>query len=349
MQNGGKSEAKSQPPTGKRAVACLKTALCRAQLRRLCDSAVLQIQRWPAPTRGGSRVYWRAWQGLVVRFKPSHAKGCPRHWQTYGTRVSALTGSQSPRKAVNPANAVLNYLYAILEAEARIAGLLIPGLLRVSLWSSAGAGAGPAAASGITTAGRTAYASPSRSVHCNSTEPSCHGRLSLPDLRFHMWVQPGLPSTQGALILVCDYQAPLQSTPDLPRISNYCVLRATDARSAEELCGRIPAIALLVLNTCGTEADVGELVGRVRLANPGLQILHIGGARSADVPDDVPTIPEAFTPEFLLSYVTALIERRPLPPLPGDGLPWAPAPTPEVDWGRRVPVTVPAGQSTEWA
>ncbi len=37
----------------------------------------------------------------------------------------------SPRKAVNPANAVLNYLYAILEAEARIAALAVgldPGL-----------------------------------------------------------------------------------------------------------------------------------------------------------------------------------------------------------------------------
>jgi hypothetical protein len=35
--------------------------------------------------------------------------------------VSSLT--QSPRRAINPANAILNYLYAILEAEARIAAL----------------------------------------------------------------------------------------------------------------------------------------------------------------------------------------------------------------------------------
>lgn len=71
------------------------------------------------------RVYWRAWQGRPVKFKATDAKRCPRHWQTCGTRVSALTGSQSPRKAVNPANAVLNYLYAILEAEARIAALAV--------------------------------------------------------------------------------------------------------------------------------------------------------------------------------------------------------------------------------
>src|SRR5439155_598586 len=38
--------------------------------------------------------------------------------------ISPLT-DPSPRKAVNPANAVLNYVYAILEAEARIAALAV--------------------------------------------------------------------------------------------------------------------------------------------------------------------------------------------------------------------------------
>ena len=40
----------------------------------------------------------------------------------FGSRYSALAG-WSPRKAVNPANAVLNYLYSIVEAEATIAAL----------------------------------------------------------------------------------------------------------------------------------------------------------------------------------------------------------------------------------
>jgi hypothetical protein len=43
----------------------------------------------------------------------------PDHWRTFGTRVSPLTGS--PRLAVNPPNAMLNYLYALLEAETRLA------------------------------------------------------------------------------------------------------------------------------------------------------------------------------------------------------------------------------------
>lgn len=72
---------------------------------------------------GAARAYWHAWQHLPVRFATGDLQRVPRHWRTFGTRASPLTGSQSPRKAVNPANAMLNYLYAILEAEARIAVL----------------------------------------------------------------------------------------------------------------------------------------------------------------------------------------------------------------------------------
>ena len=53
----------------------------------------------------------------------------PAHWLVFGTRVSPLTGS--PRLAVNPPNAILNYLYAVLESESRLAGASLgmdPGL-----------------------------------------------------------------------------------------------------------------------------------------------------------------------------------------------------------------------------
>jgi CRISPR-associated endonuclease Cas1 len=74
-------------------------------------------------------VYWGAWASLPVRFARRDADRIPTHWHTFGTRSSPLTGS--PRRAVNPANALLNYLYAILEAEARIASLAVgldPGM-----------------------------------------------------------------------------------------------------------------------------------------------------------------------------------------------------------------------------
>jgi hypothetical protein len=53
----------------------------------------------------------------------------PEHWRTFQARRSPLSGS--PRLAANPVNAVLNYLYAILEAEARLAAAALgldPGL-----------------------------------------------------------------------------------------------------------------------------------------------------------------------------------------------------------------------------
>src|SRR2546426_708585 len=69
-----------------------------------------------------ARVYWRAWKRLSIPFDRADARRRPAHWRMFGTRVSPLT-EPSPRRAVNPANAVLNYLYAILEAEARVAAL----------------------------------------------------------------------------------------------------------------------------------------------------------------------------------------------------------------------------------
>src|SRR6266516_947362 len=100
-------------------------AACGERARRAKTLAeVRQIEPLAA------RAYWRAWQRVPVRFDVQDAKRRPRHWRHFGSRISPLT-NPSPRKAVNPANAVLNYLYAILEAEARIAALAVgldPGL-----------------------------------------------------------------------------------------------------------------------------------------------------------------------------------------------------------------------------
>jgi CRISPR-associated protein Cas1 len=75
--------------------------------------------------RDAAFAYWTAWAHLTVRFRPSEAARLPDHWATFGQRSSAF--SSGPRLAVNPANALLNYLYAILAAETRIA-LLTVGL-----------------------------------------------------------------------------------------------------------------------------------------------------------------------------------------------------------------------------
>jgi CRISPR-associated endonuclease Cas1 len=74
-------------------------------------------------------AYWSVWGRVKVDFRQSDCDRVPDHWLRFGQRVSALSGS--PRLAINPANAMLNYLYAILETEARIALLVVgcdPGI-----------------------------------------------------------------------------------------------------------------------------------------------------------------------------------------------------------------------------
>ncbi len=74
-------------------------------------------------------LYWSAWASVPVRFARRDVAKVPPHWQTFGPRASPLT--RSPRNAAIPSNALLNYLYAILEVETRIALLTVgldPGL-----------------------------------------------------------------------------------------------------------------------------------------------------------------------------------------------------------------------------
>jgi len=74
-------------------------------------------------------AYWSAWSKLPILYPRTDVRRVPDHWQVFGSRVSPLT--DSPRLAVNPPNAVLNYLYAVLESEACLAAAALgldPGL-----------------------------------------------------------------------------------------------------------------------------------------------------------------------------------------------------------------------------
>ena len=76
-----------------------------------------------------AQAYWSAWYSLPVKFPTADYRRVPEHWRTFGTRKSVLTGS--PRLAVNPPNAMLNYMYALLESESRLAAASVgldPGI-----------------------------------------------------------------------------------------------------------------------------------------------------------------------------------------------------------------------------
>jgi len=89
-------------------------ANCRQALMKAKSSE--EIRRYEAQ---GALAYWTAWHDLSVKFSPSDLRHVPDHWLTFGSRMSPLT--KSPRLAVNPPNTMLNFLYAILESEARLA------------------------------------------------------------------------------------------------------------------------------------------------------------------------------------------------------------------------------------
>jgi CRISPR-associated endonuclease Cas1 len=66
-----------------------------------------------------AKAYWKAWQNIRITFPGKDLSGVPEHWRRFDSRASPL--SSSPRLAANPVNAILNYLYALLEVECRLA------------------------------------------------------------------------------------------------------------------------------------------------------------------------------------------------------------------------------------
>jgi CRISPR-associated endonuclease Cas1 len=75
-----------------------------------------EIRRYEAQA---ALAYWTAWHDLPLEYSRTDSTRVPEHWKRFGSRLSPLT--RSPRLAVNPANAIRNYLLAILETEARLA------------------------------------------------------------------------------------------------------------------------------------------------------------------------------------------------------------------------------------
>jgi CRISPR-associated endonuclease Cas1 len=101
------------------AIAKFRTAVSKAQTL----DAIRYLESQAAV------AYWAAWRDLPITYPKKDLPRVPGHWRIFGTRKSPLSGS--PRLAANPANAMLNYLYAVLESEARLAAATIgldPGL-----------------------------------------------------------------------------------------------------------------------------------------------------------------------------------------------------------------------------
>ncbi|HET6177866.1 MAG TPA: CRISPR-associated endonuclease Cas1 [Candidatus Sulfotelmatobacter sp.] len=63
--------------------------------------------------------YFREWRDIPVNWPKADLPKIPDHWRFAGSRQSPLTSG--PRLAVTPVHAILNYCFALLEAETRLA------------------------------------------------------------------------------------------------------------------------------------------------------------------------------------------------------------------------------------
>jgi CRISP-associated protein Cas1 len=78
----------------------------------------------------GANVYWLAWEAVTMTFVKRDDPKIPDNWRRFEGRRSAVNPG-SARSATDPINAMLNYAYRLIEAEARLAILamgLDPGI-----------------------------------------------------------------------------------------------------------------------------------------------------------------------------------------------------------------------------
>lgn len=73
----------------------------------------------PTPLQGERRRTSTDGSRLPLRFPGRDAGRLAGHWSVFGARSSPVSGAR--RHAGNPANALLNYVYALLEAETTLA------------------------------------------------------------------------------------------------------------------------------------------------------------------------------------------------------------------------------------
>jgi CRISPR-associated endonuclease Cas1 len=97
---------------------CLLTAAAIARFRNKLDS-VESFDAIRILEANAAASYFREWRDLPVSWPKADLRKIPEHWLSVGSRQSPLTGG--PRLAVTPVHAILNYCFALVEAEARLA------------------------------------------------------------------------------------------------------------------------------------------------------------------------------------------------------------------------------------
>jgi CRISPR-associated endonuclease Cas1 len=98
------------------------TADAIARFRTLLPSAE-SLDRVRLIEAQAAKLYWHSWADVPILWPRTDERRVPEHWKRFGSRISPLT--HSPRLASNPPNALLNFLYGILESEARLSAVVM--------------------------------------------------------------------------------------------------------------------------------------------------------------------------------------------------------------------------------
>jgi CRISPR-associated protein Cas1 len=70
-------------------------------------------------------AYWRAWQGVDVKWRATSRHPIPDEWRTYLSRSATQSFAKARnRNADHPVNAMLNYAYAVLMGQMKIKAIV---------------------------------------------------------------------------------------------------------------------------------------------------------------------------------------------------------------------------------
>ncbi len=97
---------------------CRATADAITRFRNKLDSAET-FDALPILEANAAGSYFREWRNISVSWPKADLQKIPDHWKFVGSRQSPLSGG--PRLAVTPVHAILNYCFALAEAETRLA------------------------------------------------------------------------------------------------------------------------------------------------------------------------------------------------------------------------------------
>jgi CRISPR-associated endonuclease Cas1 len=105
-------------PDARRAVAVLTDALTWLELPTPPEwlTSIPMLRTYEARC---AAAYFGAWQSMPLRWATADRKRIPPHWLSVRARSSPLSHEAAARHAVDPANAILNYAYAMYEGQTR--------------------------------------------------------------------------------------------------------------------------------------------------------------------------------------------------------------------------------------